>query len=316
MAHSPQNSLSVTALTALQGEPSAEIDIDEAMVRRLLSVQHSDLSHLPLRPLDYGWDNAIFQLGDRFLVRLPRRQAAAKLIEHEQAWLPQLAPRLPIPVPVPIRVGTPTPEYPWYWSVVPWIEGQTADQMPPKPHQAERFAAFLRSLHQPAPDHQPVPVQVPPNPYRGVPLRQRAETTAARLARLTEKTDVLTAAILDTWHGAVAAPIDCSGRWLHGDLHARNVLVKDGAIAGVIDWGDITVGDIATDLASVWMLFPDADARQQAIAAYGPVSDATLLRAKGWAIFFGVTLLDTGLTNSPRHAAMGRQTLERLAADL
>jgi len=111
------------------------------------------------------------------------------------------------------------------------------------------------------------------------------------------------------------APVDVEAKWLHGDLHARNVLVKNGAIAGIIDWGDMTSGDIATDLASIWMLFGDQHTRHQVIAEYANISDATLQRAKGWAVLFGVLLLDTGLVDHPRHAVMGERSLRRVSED-
>ena len=99
--------------------------------------------------------------------------------------------------------------------------------------------------------------------------------------------------------------------WIHGDLHARNVLVENGAITGVIDWGDVAVGDRATDLAAVWMVFGDAQARDAAQRALD-VSDTTWIRAKGWAVALGVMLLDSGLRDHPRHAAMGESTLRRI----
>jgi aminoglycoside phosphotransferase (APT) family kinase protein len=98
---------------------------------------------------------------------------------------------------------------------------------------------------------------------------------------------------------------------LHGDLHPRNILVEDGIVSGVIDWGDITSGDPATDLASIWMLFGDLRAHEEALRAYGKVSEATIKRARGWAILFGVMLLDTGLTDNLRNAAIGERTLRR-----
>jgi len=91
------------------------------------------------------------------------------------------------------------------------------------------------------------------------------------------------------------------------------VLVHQGAITGIIDWGDITAGDAATDLASIWMLFSDPTDRFRALAAYGEISTATLLRAKGWAILFGVVLLDTGLIDHPRHRAIGERVLNQVA---
>ena len=107
----------------LHSKPPADIDIDEMLVRSLLRAQHPDLADLPLQPTDSGWDNAMFRLGEDLAVRLPRRLAATKLIEHEQEWLPQLAPLLPIAVPAPVRVGRPAENYPARWSIVPWMRG-------------------------------------------------------------------------------------------------------------------------------------------------------------------------------------------------
>ena len=114
---------------------------------------------------------------------------------------------------------------------------------------------------------------------------------------------------------ALAAPQETERCWLHGDLHAQNVLVdENGAISAVIDWGDLTSGDVATDLASVWMLFPQAGARADCLERYEPTDDQ-LARAKGWAIFLAAFLLDTGLVDHPRHAAMGQAIFERLEHD-
>jgi aminoglycoside phosphotransferase (APT) family kinase protein len=101
--------------------------------------------------------------------------------------------------------------------------------------------------------------------------------------------------------------------WIHGDLHARNVLVEAGSITGIIDWGDLAAGDRATDLASVWMLFDRPEARQEALRAYGGSSAATVERATAWAVLFGVMLLDTGLVDNPRNARLGQRVLERVA---
>ncbi len=291
------------------GTPIPEIAIDVALVQRLLAEQHADLRHLPIQLVDAGWDNAMFRLGDQLAVRLPRRQVAVALLEHEQTWLPQLAPYLPIAVPTPCRRGQPSAVYPWPWSIVPWLTGRTADQAAPAADQAIRLAAFLQALHRPA------PAQAPHNPVRGVPLSQRAPMVEERLNRLATQTDLITPPIWQIWQEALQAPIDVAATWLHGDLHARNVLVEDGAIVGIIDWGDLTAGDRATDLAAIWMLFADPLARQQAIAAYGQVSRATRQRALGWAILFGAVLLDSGRIDHPQHAAMGESLLRRLAED-
>jgi aminoglycoside phosphotransferase (APT) family kinase protein len=291
------------------GRPDAEVHIDEALIRRLLTDQHPDLATLQPTPLDSGWDNEIYRLGDAFTVRMPRRQIAANLLVNEQTWLPELAPRLPIAVPSPVRTGTATDYYPWRWSVLPWFEGESADLAPPATADAERFADFLLALHHEA------PANAPYNPVRGVPLRVRENNTQERLIRVREKTDLITAALEEIWGKALAAPGNDRPRWLHGDLHAQNVLVDgNGTISAVIDWGDITAGDVATDLAGIWALFETPTARARCLAAYAPDSDL-LARARGWAFSFGVILVDSGLINSPRHATAGTRILTRLAAD-
>ncbi|AKG19954.1 aminoglycoside phosphotransferase family protein [Calothrix sp. 336/3] len=292
-----------------QGTPAPDIEIDIALVTNLLQTQHPDLAHLPIYRVDTGWDNVIFRLGEDFAIRLPCREMAAKLIEHEQIWLPQIAPRLSIPVPNPYRIGKPNNNYPWSWSIVPWLVGTPSDRCQPHPEEAVKFATFLRHLHQAAPE------AAPKNPFRGVPLQQREAMLSERMQRLITNTNFITLEIQDIWHQALDAPIDTESTWIHGDLHPANILVEKGAIAGIIDWGDITSGGIATDLATIWMVFAERDARDRIIAEYGNISEATLKRAKGWAIFFGVVLLDTGLIDNPRYAKVGEMTLNRLLVD-
>ncbi|NMF61028.1 aminoglycoside phosphotransferase family protein [Pseudanabaena yagii] len=284
--------------------------IDIPLVYKLLKEQHPDLADLPIQFLDAGLDNAMFRLGDRLSVRLPRREVAAKLIENEQTWLPIFVDHLPIPIPNPYRIGQPNQDYPYRWSILPWLDGISADREEPDPNQAKILAKFLRSLHIPAPANAPKSI------FRGVPLTQRAAAIEERIQRLEVQTELMTLSIKQTWQIALNTPIDVEETWIHGDLHSRNILVKNGVIAGIIDWGDMTSGDIATDLAAIWMLFRDRHARQQAISTYADISEATLQRAKGWAIAFGVMLLDLGLTNDPRYTIMGKRTLQRLAEDI
>lgn len=297
-----------------QRTPATEYTLDETLVRGLLTDQHPEFTRLPIRACDTGWDNAIFRLGDAYAVRLPSRQIAAPLVLHEQACLPRLAPRLPLPVPTPVRCGAPGRGYPWPWSVVPWLPGTTADRAAPHPEEATTFAAFLAALHSPAPP------DAPANSMRGVPLQQRASMVTARLQRLRARTSAITPEVEAAWADALAAPVATDRRWLHGDLHARNVLVQHGRLSGIIDWGDVTAGDVATDLASIWMLFGEAAARRLALAYYNRqcqgMDAARWRRARGWAVLFGVTLLETGLMDHPRHAAMGRAILQRLTVDM
>ena len=212
-------------------------------------------------------------------------------------------------MPTPYRLGQPTANYPWCWSILPWFSGVTAEEVPLNPNQAIKFGSFLRSLHLPAPPDAPL------NPFRGVPLQHRAVDIEARIRRLKSTTNLFTSQIENIWYAALNTPIDISARWLHGDLHPGNIVVKNGEICGIIDWGDLTSGDVATDLASIWMLFSERDVRQRAIAEYSHISNSTLLRAKGWAIYFGIILLDVGLCDRSPKAAIGERTLGCVAED-
>ena len=258
----------------MTGTPAAEFEIDEGLVRRLLTAQEPALAHLPLLLVDSGFDNVMMRVGDELVVRLPRRASAVALIEHEQRVLPHLGRRLPLPIPMPVFAGRPGEGYPWPWSIVPWIAGRTADLEEPEPHQAEVFAHFLRALHELAPADAPV------NALRGVPLEARRADFEPRLSRVEASTDWVTSQLRAHWQLAIDADVHTEARWIHGDLHARNVIVGDGALCGVIDWGDVTGGDVATDLASIYMLFGAPEARARAFSAYGPMDDATWHRAR------------------------------------
>lgn len=252
----------------------------------------------------------MFRLGDAFVIRLPRRAVAAPLLLKEQQCLPRLKTHLSLPISAPIFCGQPEANYPWHWSILPWLEGEAADVSPPRADQGTTLAKFFHTLHIPAPP------DAPHNPVRGVPLRLRESVARERIARLRGKTALITPHIEQLLNEAIAAPIDMPLSWIHGDLHARNVLVNaQGEISSVIDWGDMCAGDRATDLAAIWMLLPDAQARRDAMHNCAHITPHTWTRARGWTVLFGVLLLDAGLVNDARLAAIGAHTLQRLEYD-
>lgn len=291
-----------------QDMPAADLEISTELVRRLLAAQHPDLAGLPLEVLANGWDNLMCRLGNSLLVRLPRRAPAAELIRHEQRWLPELAPRLPLPVPVPVRIGRPGLGYPWPWSVVPLLAGEIAAHRPPSDPTAaaELLGRFLGALHVAAPADHPV------STVRGVPLGARDAATRARLTQLAATIDAR--AVLRAWEDACDVPRWTSApRWLHGDLHPANLLVQDGQLSGVIDFGDITAGDPATDLAVAWMLLPAAEhaALRAGYRATNEtaIDDDTWARARGWAIALSLAFL-THSADNPLMAGIGQRALD------
>ena len=293
----------------MAGTPAAEVEIDDKLVRALLREQHTDLAGLPLDLMDAGWDNVMFRLGEAYTVRMPRRLEAARLLLNEQAWLPSFVGQLPLSIPSPVRVGLPGCSYPWKWSILPWLPGEAASERPPHPEQARVFGEFLRALHKIAPSNAPA------NEFRGCPLADRTEVVGARIEQLKTSKSGLAPEVEIAWHEGLKAPVAKTECWLHGDLHARNVLVDNGKISAIIDWGDITSGDVATDLAGIWALFESAEARQDALTSYG-ASAAEVARSRAWAVSFGTILLVTGLVDHPRHAVMGADTLRRVTEDV
>jgi aminoglycoside phosphotransferase (APT) family kinase protein len=283
--------------------PAADLDVDVALLRRLLAAQHRDLAHLPIEPLAFGWDNVTFRVGSTLVARLPRREMAAPLVEHEQRWLPHLAARLPLPVPRPVRIGVPSEEYPWRWTLCHYLRGETAalSDVRDDDEVARQLGQFVRSMHQAATPAAPV------NPFRGVPLADRSEATGKRLAELDGLID--SRRLGELWRRALdASPWSGPPVWLHGDLHPCNVLIDRGRVSGVIDFGDITAGDPATDLAAGWMVFGER-ARRHFRAAAGRVDDATWTRARGWAMSLGVAFLASSADDPPGEA-VARTTLE------
>lgn len=291
------------------GTPAAEVDIPADLVRRLLSEQAPEYAGRSITYFASGWDNVLYRLGDDLLVRLPRRELAVNLILNEQKWLPVLDDRLPITVPVPLLSGKPGCGYPWPWSIVRWVEGTTADLFPLISGQGRLFGHLLRALHVPAPEEAPL------NPGRGIALATRAEKDLPRIERLALATGHIEPHHLDLWKLALDTPIDIEPCWIHGDLHMRNILVREGAVVSLLDWGDLAAGDPATDLASLWVLLESGEERSAFLEAYGPVSDETILRAKGWAFTFAVMMLDAGLVDNPPFARLGERMLRNLTID-
>ncbi len=288
--------------------PAAEVRIDAALVSRLLAEQCPHHADPHVEAFGHGWDNDLFALGPDLLVRLPRRQAAAALIEHEIAFLPRLAPLLPVPVPLPVFAGRPGCGYPWRWTVVPRLPGHSAAEVPVelRAKATDGLAAFLTALHVPADADAPV------NLFRGVPLAARADGWVPRIR------DVAGEAALADWQRAAAAPLWAGAPlWLHGDPHPMNLLLgADGALTGVLDFGDLCAGDPASDLSVAWLAF-DGPARARFRAQCnlsGTYDRATWTRAWAWALGLAAVFSQSS-DNLPALAGIARHGLAETLTD-
>ena len=298
-----------------------EVRTDAALVRQLLRRQFPQWARLPIVAAEaFGTDNATYRLGQDKLVRLPRQPVKEPQVAKEQRWLPVLAPRLPLAVPVPLGLGRPAGDYPFHWSVYPWLAGEnpTFDTMADRDGTARDLAQFLAALHRIDPAGGPVPDAS--NSFRGVPMGDGRQSVArdadvrARIAALDGHVD--TAALTAVWEAALAAGPAWDGRprWIHGDLTPGNLLAVRGRLTGVIDFGCSAVGDPACDLAVAWT-FLTGPSRAVFRAALG-VDEATWARGRGWGM--ATTLPSPAVFEAaadPGRAARARRLIDDFIAD-
>ncbi|HBX80641.1 MAG TPA: aminoglycoside phosphotransferase [Propionibacteriaceae bacterium] len=296
-------------MVAVPTIPAADWAITPQLVAQLLADQCPDLAGRAVTPFSHGWDNVMYRLGDDLVIRLPRRRAAVTLIENEIRWLPTIAGSLPAFTSLPVFVGSATDDYPTRWTVAPFAHARTAADVAvsERTPAAEGLADFFVALHRTA------PVNAPANPGRGTALG-RPEMQARVLDRIGRR-PAQSAALADRWRAWSGAP-GWSGPtvWLHGDAHPLNLLLDhDGRLAGVIDWGDITSGDPACDLAVGWLMFDEAGRRRfTERGAPNPAYDADIwTRAKAWGLYFGLFFAEQA-DDMPRLQRIGEDALARL----
>lgn len=290
-----------------------ETNTNESLVHRLITSQFPQWSHLSIRALSSaGTDNALYRLGDEMVVRLPRVYSASKQIDKEHQWLPRLAPYLPLAIPHPLVKGEPTDDYVWHWSIYQWLAGEDATVTPvADEHQtAVTLAEFLLALHRVDLTGGPLPGEH--NFFRGVPLSMRDKSTRSAITSLQNIFDVKI--ILKVWDNSLkASSWDKPPCWIHGDLIPTNLLVQNGRLSAVIDFGGLGMGDPACDLLIAWN-FLSAKARNTFRTTLS-VDDDTWTRGRGWALSMGLIALDYYQETNPVLARIARRSISEVLAD-
>lgn len=292
-----------------------ELDIDEALVGRLVAEQFPRWAGLPVtRVASAGTDNAMYRLGDDLVVRLPRLPGGADQIEKEQRWLPHLAPHLPLAVPAPLAQGEPGAGYELPWGVYTWLDGDNAYDVPlaepaSAAEQLGRFTAALRA----------VDATGGPPSFRGGPVARHDAYVRGAIRDLSAVGLLDAALATAVWEDTLRLPPwDGAPVWLHADLLPGNLLTCAGRLTAVIDFGGLGVGDPAADTLAAWAVF-DAGDREVFRAAAG-VDDATWARGRGWALCFGVMAEHhygdrCGNGTNPVLAAVGRRAVGEVLAE-
>ena len=300
-------------MTARKKLHADEITTDATLVRQLLAAQFPQWADLPIKRVELdGWDNRTFRLGNDMAVRLPSAEAYAAQVDKEHRWLPRLAPLLPLPIPVPLAMGMPAESFPWHWSVYRWLDGEVATigSIDDLPLFATTLGRFLDVLQHIDPADGPPPGRH--NFFRGGPLTTYDAQTRDTIAALHGKID--TDAVTAAWEIDLNAPVwDQQPVWIHGDIDPGNLLVVDGRLSAVIDWGGLAVGDPCYELQPAWNLFrgESRDAYRKGLA----FNDATWRRGRGFALSTAIVALPYYLNTNPVIVKMARYMIDEVLAD-
>ncbi len=307
--------------------PTYDAVVDKAaitavLVSRLVAAQFPHWAHLPVTPVALdGWDNTTFRLGEDLSVRLPSADGYVAQVDKEHRWLPILAPHLPLPIPEPLAKGAPGRGFPRPWSVYRWLSGghATVERVADLDRFATDLAGFLAALYEIDPAGGPAPGKH--NFFRGGPLATYDSEAREAISALTGEVD--TDAATEVWAAALAARWHGPSVWIHGDVTASNLLVVDGRLSAVIDFGCSAAGDPACDVTIAWTFF-FGDSRE-AFRDRLPLDDGTWARGRGWALWKAlITLVETlkadGAQTDGTDLRMGwrlsaRQVIDEVLAD-
>ncbi len=284
-----------------------EVATSPDLVRLLLADQLPEWADLSVDLVDsYGTDHDIYRLGDKFSVRMPRIEWATAQATKEGEWLPRLAPHLPLELPVQLAMGRPGHGYPFAWSVYEWLAGDDANgTLDDLDQAATDLAAFVVALRQI--DTAGSPIRPPHK--RGGPLTECDAQVRLSITELGPRIDA--DATTESWEESLAAPgWDDEATWIHGDLLPGNLLVLDGRLSAVIDFGSLNVGDPACDLQPAWNVF--AGSSRDRFRAELNADEASWLRGRGWALYQAVSALAYYWDTNPGMIRQASHALEQV----
>lgn len=284
---------------------------DEQLVSKLIAQQFPEFADFPVSLLDPGgWDNVSFRLGESMIVKFPRDPVYADQPEREHRALNSLMGKLPLAIPKAIALGAPSELYPNHWSILEWIEGETVAHAPASARNLpDDLAQFLRVLHDLVPSKAPAPGIA--NFWRGGPISHLTVEFEAATAKLNGIMDVKPA--LTVWHETIAAEQPASRCWVHGDIAPANLLQRDGKLCAVIDFGLVSAGDPACDLAIAWLGFNSRE-RGEFLESYAARDHSLLLRARAWALWKAMLCL-SAMSRLPPGYFSPQSTIEAICGD-
>ena len=281
-----------------------EVPITTDLARHLIDSQFPSWRALPIESIGTpGTVNVVYRLGDSLAIRMPRTGADARGLRDELKWLPRLAPLLPLRIPSPVATGHPDDRYPLPWAVYDWIPGRTWSlEHPPDEYEAaSRLAAFVQAMRG-------IATAGAPRSTRDTPLPRRDAHARRAIAAIDEFDQM---ALHQAWERCLAAPAwEGPGVWTHADLLPPNLLVCDGALTAVLDFGHPGVGDPALDLAPAWTVF-GASGRARFQAVLGG-EDGLWARAAGYALFQALLIIPYYRESHPAFTATAVRTVHEI----
>lgn len=290
------------------------MEITLSLVTDLIAEQFPQWAHLPIKPVTIsGWDNRTFRLGEEMSVRLPSAESYAPQVQKEQKWLQLLAPHSSFIIPTPLAMGHPSTIYPWNWSIYRWIEGENMNMVFVDDLQlqliASHLARFLNELH--TIDIPGGPLAGPHNFYRGAHPSVYDTETRSAIAELSNLININ--AVTSIWEKAINSKWRKNPVWIHGDFAAGNILIQEGCLAAVIDFGCMAIGDPACDLVIAWTFLKNES--RKVFKLHLDLDPDTWARARGWALWKALITLVSLKDKTGCEAMLQQQIISELLND-